>query len=343
VDATAGFQARFSWDKSLTPQTHLGRYARAQAAGPRAEKLAAILDGVERNHSILSTGTGEVKNGHVVTHEYSGDYNEGFIFWNSSTPSLDLIAGQKDVAEAMDALVKAASGSTERERLGYLAGHVGFLVPYTEAWVLAQKIQAVLKDAAEAKKAGNADAARDKVRAEAVPAWLKLAAEVRRVMLIYQGIVATRNDLGQLASMHNKFVRLALHRLPLSIAEYLGEIPPEMDRAVADATRVNPAAPARLIVPTRPSMLGKGESVRVVLIAAGVDNPGEVALHVRPRGASEWKTVPAKLAGRRTYEATLGPFDGAPLMEYYASAMIGSRRVTAPVEAPRDTYWLTLA
>ena len=107
----------------------------------------------------------------------------------------------------------------ERERLQYLAKHVGFLVPYADSWVLARQVQKTLDAAAELKKDGKAEEAREKVRTNAVPAWLKLAPNVRRAMLDYQSIVANRNELGQLASMHNKYVRLALYRLRLSMKE----------------------------------------------------------------------------------------------------------------------------
>ena len=43
VDPTAIYQARFSWDKSLTPEAHFAHYAGTQASGPRAEKLGRIL------------------------------------------------------------------------------------------------------------------------------------------------------------------------------------------------------------------------------------------------------------------------------------------------------------
>jgi hypothetical protein len=344
VDATAGFQARFSWDKALTPATHFRNYARTQAAGPRVERLAAILTGVDKDQPILSTGGDQVKDGHVVTSEYSGDYGEGFQYWNKSTPSPELLAAQKKVAAALAALVEGGQSAAERERLAYLSRHVEFLVPYADAWVLAQELQKVLNAAQELRAAGKKDEAGEKVRAEGVPLWLKLAPDVRAAMLLYQGIVATRNDLGQLASMHNKFVRLALYRFRLSLQEYLGELPPETEKLFAEVTRPDPKAPVRLIAPTRPGMLRKGEKVHIMLVAAGSGAVSEVTLHTRLYGAGEWKAAPARLMGRRTYEVTLGPFDAAaPLAEYYASARVGNRAVTAPPDAPAGSYFVTVS
>ncbi|MGE5644233.1 MAG: hypothetical protein ACM336_00440 [Acidobacteriota bacterium] len=338
VEATAVYQSRFSWDKSLTPDAHYERFARAQAAGARSPKLARVLADADRNHKLLSTGTDEIENGHVVTREYSGDYTEGFTFWNKYEPSPELLASQKEVAAALDEIAAGAQSPAERERLQYLARHVGFLVPYADSWVLARRIQETLDAAAGLKKAGNVEGAREKVRTEAVPAWLKLAPNVRRAMLDYQSIVANRNELGQLASMHNKYVRLALYRLRLSMKEYLGELPPETESLFKEVTQPDAAAPARLFISTRPTLLGKGERVRLTIVAPSGPAPAAVTLRVRPRGGV-WTSAPAKLVGRRTYEAVLGPFAPGPeLADYYATA----GTITAPAGAPGQFYTVTL-
>ena len=158
-------------------------------------------------------------------------------------------------------------------------------------------------------------------------------------MLHYQSIIATRNDLGQLASMHNKFVRLALYRLPLSIQEYLGEMPAQMQALFKEVTLPDTSAPARLIIPTRPTLLREGESVRIMAIAAGPADPGPVALHLRPRGQTKWEIRAAKLMGRRTHQVALGPFPRAAiLVDYYLS----SGRLVSPPDAPRDCYSVTI-
>ena len=338
VDPTAGFQARFSWDKGLTPRAHYAAYARTQAAAPRAAALAETLDAADRDHRLLSTSSGETKDGHTVTREYSGDYTEGFTFWNDYEPSPELLRSQQETVAALGAIAAQARTPFEGERLQYLARHVGFLAPYSEAWILARRIQRALNQAAELKVSGKVEEAREKVRAEAVPLWLKLAPEVRRAMLDYQGIVSNRTELGQLASMHNKFVRLALVRLRLSMKEYLGELPPEVETLFNKVSEPDASAPARLFLATRPTLLGAGERVRVTIVAPGAEAVRDVALHVRPRGGA-WSRTAAKLAGRRTYEAVLGPFAPGPeLAEYYAAA----GEVTAPAGAPGQFYTVTL-
>jgi hypothetical protein len=118
--------------------------------------------------------------------------------------------------------------------------------------------------------------------------------------------------------MHNKFVRLALYRLPLSIKEYLGATPPEIEQAFAEATRRDGEAQGRVFLPTRPTLLSKGESLRITIVAL---ETGPVVLNYRPAGSKNWKRTAAKLTGRKTYEAVLGPFTGSVgWVEYYASA-----------------------
>lgn len=330
VDPTAGFQARFSWDRELKPAAYYQAYARTQAAGERAPRLAVVLAETDRDRKLLSTFTGTFKDGHAVTHAFSGDYNEAFTFWSKYEPDGAVVQSQQQVLAALAALSAGADSAVERERLAYLAGHVAFLVPYAESWTLAHRLQGVLDRAAEVKKSGGTPAAAALVRSEGVPLWLQLAPRVRAAVLEFQRIVATRNDLGTLASMHNKFVRLALVRLRLSLREYLGELPPETETLLAQVTAPDDSAPARIILPTRPGLLARGEQVAISLVVP--HGAAAVMLHTRALGA-RWTVRPAQPAGRRTWRAQLGPFDPAGrLLEYYGSAG----------DLHTEHYWITL-
>jgi hypothetical protein len=336
VDPTAGFQARFSWDAGLKPSAYYAAYARTQAGGERAVRLGSILAEADRGGQLLSTNTGEKSGGHAVQHEFSGDYSESFQYWQPYHPSDRIMSSQKQVAGELRAIADQAAGATERERLEYLTKHVEFLVPYAEAFNLAHSMDRILKDCAEMKKAGHIDEAGDTVRDECVPLWLKLAPRVRRVMLDYQSIVATRNDLGQLASMHNKLVRLALVRMRLSMREYLGELPAEVEQMYAQAIAPDGKMAARIFLPTRPTLFTNQETVRLTIVVPGMEEIRSVAVHTRMRGG-EWISKPAKLVQRRTYEAVLGPFAGmAEYVEYYATAALAGRAdpiATLPVSA----------
>ena len=155
-------------------------------------------------------------------------------------------------------------------------------------------------------------------------------------MLDYQSIVATRNDLGQLASMHNKLVRLALIRMRLSMREYLGELPAEVENLHAQVIAPDNNMAARIFLPTRPTLFGNQETVRLTIIVPGLENVRSVAVHTRLRGGG-WISKPANLVQRRTYQATLGAFADRPeYVEYYATATLAGRSdpiATLPVSA----------
>ena len=329
VDPTAGFQARFSWDAGLKTSDYYAAYARTQAGGDRAAKLGSILAEADHNGELLSTNPGETSDGHAVQHEFSGDYNEGFLYWSPYHPLDRVMSSQKQVANGLRAIADQAASANERERLEYLTKHVEMLVPYSEAFTLAHIMDRILKDCAEMKQAGHGDEAADTVRDECVPLWLKVAPLVRQVMLDYQSIVATRNDLGQLASMHNKLVRLALVRLRLSMREYLGELPAEVEQMYAKVIASDDTMAARIFLPTRPTLFGPHETARLTIVVPGVEEIRSVAINTRLRGAG-WISKQTKLVQRRTYEAQLGPFDGAAeYVEYFATATLAGR--TEPI------------
>lgn len=346
MDINAGFQSRFSWNRELQPSQYYSSYARALARPHAAEKLAAVLDETDRDRRILCSFTGEIKDGHHQIHEYSGDYNEAFQFWNGYEPPQAIKDTQKEVAAALRALTDSAAG-LERERLNYLARHVEFLVPYAESWSLAFRLHQVLQQAAELKKQGSVEGARQKVATEGVPLWVKLAPLVREAILDFQAIVSTRNDLGTLASIHNKYERLALFRLRASMKEFLGELPPETEKLFEAVRRPDANAPSHVFVPTRPTILEAGEQVRIRAVAPGGKTAPHVTLYTRPAGANIWRAGEMKLAGRRTFEGQIDTSSASgSLLDYYVQAGFTSgatkRLVTAPVGAPSRYYTLTL-
>ena len=346
MDVDAGFQADNSWNKGVTPTQFFQHFASAQAREPRASALAKTLEDMDRDRLLLCTWTGEVKNGHSVIQEYSGDYDEGFQFWGTNEPSDSVKKSQAEVARQLRVLTEAASGPAERERLNYLARFVGFLVPYTDSWSLAQRLHLKLQQAQDLNNQNKKDDARRLIASEGVPLWLQLAPKVREVFLNYQEIVSTRNDQGQLASMHNKYERLALYRLPASMKEFLGELPPEVERSFAESRQPDANVLPRAFVPTRPTVLRKGERVRITAVAPGTGRVARVTLHTRTKDSQNWVASPMSLLQRRTYSSDLEWRQGTPLADYYIAAEIeqgGAKTiVTCPPEAPNRYHTLTL-
>lgn len=353
MDINAGFQSRYSWESPYTAEEHYQKYAQALVRQPAAKKVAQILNEADRDRRILCTFTGEIKDGHHQTHEYSGDYNEAFQYWNGYEPSMEVKESQTKVAADLRALT-APAWTAEGERLNYITRHVEFLIPYSEAWSAAFALHKVLEKAAALKKDSKADEARDAVLREGIPLWLKLAPLVRESFAAVQDYVTTRNDLGTLASMHNKYERLALFRLRASMKEYLGQLPPEVEKLYEEVHRPIATSTPRLFIPTRPTLLRQGESVRIFAVA--VEHPThahEVRLFTRLSGASQWVSSPMKHVGRQTYQGELkAPPGGSTFLDYFVRATardagvhphLGDRSLSAPREAPGHFYTVTLA
>ena len=139
----------------------------------------------------------------------------------------------------------------------------------------------------ERRSQGDAAGAATVVRQEGVPLWMEILQHARAAVLSFQHTVATRNDLGMLASIHNKFVRIATFRFRASLLEFLDELPPEAEAAYAAALAPDTELLAAVFVPTRPTRLAPGETVTVTAIAPGqleVVDVGLLLAEARQRG-----------------------------------------------------------
>ena len=343
VDPTATYFVRAAWDRELTAAAHYRAFCSTQASGERAETMANLLDDCDEHHAISSTFLGTYsKDGYSNTLAISGDYTQAFTFWTDH-PDLSVLPKQKEIAHRFRELTAQAASPLERNRIGYFSGFVNFLVPYCDAYEIAHKLNAVLNQAVDLRAAGKNEPARAMVTEQGVPLWLTMAPLVRQTMIEYQAVIATRNGQGQLASMQNKFVRLALERLRLSIKEFLGELPPEM--AVAYTATVSPegANPHRIFIPTRPSLLKPGESLRIFVVALGQQETAGVKLQTRRQGTQQWTTSTASHAGRGVFTAQLGPFPrGTGGVEYYTTASSTSGLLSDPPQAPENLYRLSI-
>jgi len=342
VDPTATYFSRAGWDSDLTASAHYQNFCSTQASGARSATLSKLFDDCDERHAISSTFLGTYdKSGFANRVEITGDYSEAFNY-GSNEPDLTVLSEQRVTAERFRQLVAQADSSLERDRIGYFSGFVSFMVSYCDAYELAHKIDLVLKRAVDLRAAGQRDQARSLVSQECVPLWLKMAPLVRQTMLDFQAVIATRNDQGQLASMQNKLVRIALDRVRLSIKEFLETLPVEMDQAYAAAISPVGANPRRLFIPTRPSILKPGETVRIFIVAPGQEVV-DVKLQTRRQGTKQWQSSVAAHAGRSVYTASLGPFkseDGA--IEYYANAPGGSQPLSDQRQAPANFYTLNI-
>jgi hypothetical protein len=146
--------------------------------------------------------------------------------------------------------------------------------------------------------------------------------------------------------MHNKYERLALYRLRASMKEFLGKLPPETERLFAEVRQPDVKATPRVFVPTRPTVLRKGENVRISAVVAGAGQVARVTLFTRCKDSDKWNLFPMSLIRRRTYAGEIQWQEASPLMHYYVQAEIEAGEVretlTSPSEAPARFCTVTL-
>jgi len=336
VDPTATFFAKAGWDRRLTSRSHYRRYARGVASASRSDALGALLDACDRGGALLSTYRGERdKQGHARYQEFAADYHEAFKYWQNEPPP-GPIARQRATAARFAALADASPAGGERDNLSYLAGFVGFLVPYCDAYRNAHSLHQLLGRAGDMRLRGRMVEAQALVLKEALPLWLSLLPQVRAAVLKFQVIIATRGDLGQLASMQNKLVRLACHRLRLSLEEFVGPLPAEAV-AQCEAALAPAVEQRRIFFPTRPSLLCGGETLRLYIEAPG-HMPGDPLLFFSRVAGGTWDAVPARHEGRCVYAAQLGPFDpAAHIVEYRAASLPRTSAAAETISSPTHT------
>ena len=134
-------------------------------------------------------------------------------------------------------------------------------------------------------------------------------------------------------------------RLRLSMKEFTGELPEEVERLFHEVRKRDATAFARVFIPTRPSASAPGEKVRIFAVAPGGSSAPRLKLFLRRATSEEWQSFPMEPAGRRTFvkEIEAGKTD-SPLLEYYVEATFSgsNHKLTAPAGAPQQSYAITL-
>jgi hypothetical protein len=305
ADPVASYMARRSWHRHLSLEQHYTALARTHASPERAGDVRQWFLETDRERKILCTWTGEQGNdGHAKVQEFSPDFNEGFrVDWNYDV-SDDFVQAQHEHVERLGDLMRQATHALERERLAYWYAQTAFVDHYARAWQQGRALHTLLLQATSFRASSPSDAAQ-LVTTRALPHWIKLLGHTRDAMLAYQRGVLTRQDLGTLASLQNKFVRIATHRFRLWLLEFLDAIPERAEQAYRDCLDDDSSLEPTLLVLTRPTRLAVGEQVCWHAITLGVDAPESVELRWRPVGQQHWQHQAMSLQGRRTYQGLL--------------------------------------
>lgn len=337
VDPVATYQARRSWDADLEPAAHYQQYAHTQAAGDRAVALGNLLARIDGERSLLSTWTGEKSpDGHALYKDFAGDYGEAFTVESGHQIPERLLAAQLEVIHELEQLLQQATTPRERERLGYLHGQIGFLDPYARAWRAGVELHTLIKDQVARCERGEQELAHIDIGERGIALWIALLGYVREAVLAFQHTVSTRNDLGMLASLHNKLVRIATFRLRESLLEFLDPLPDGAQQALDDALAPDNQLAATVIVPTRPTRLRPGEAIEITAIAPGALETVGAELLWRRIGARAWEREAMQCAGRRTYTYRLTmPPDVDLGIEFCVEATFAASPEPLRVRAPQ--------
>jgi len=333
IDPNANYLARSCWGSPPEPERHYILYACTQAHGERARKLGQILLSADREHRLLSTWTGVVgEDGHHVTREPAGDYSEAFRPDSMDEIPSELLDSQAEVCRLVSELLSEASGPVERERLGYWEAHLRFLDRYARALRVARELQGIIRSHADRPET---------VSRQGLERWRQLLRLVREAVLPFQRALATRHDLGTLASIQNKLVRIACWRLGESLREVLGDLPPDVERCRDDCLAPDPDLEAQLVVPTRPTRASPGEVVKVSAIAAGTREPVEVRLRWRRVGEESWCEQRLHHVSRRTFAGQLQvPWDAEAGLEYVLEGAFAGYPEPLTLRVPGDGCYM---
>ncbi len=286
MDIDAGFQSANSWDKGVAPSKFFLRYSATQAREPRAAELATILEDTDRERKILCTGTGKMKDGHSETHAFSGDYAEAFAFWEDHDPPESVMKSQAEVGQQLRALTDAASSPAEHERLNYLTRFVEFLTPYSESWILAHILHLKLQNGKrfEEGQQGRRSSPAHPFRGRAVVA--ATCAEGPRGFSAISGNRQHARRSGATGVDAQQVRAAGLDRLRASMKEFLGELPPEVERTFAQVREADAKAATRAFIPTAANGASAGRAHRDKRCGCGAEKlSGPHCLRVvrRPR------------------------------------------------------------
>ena len=141
--------------------------------------------------------------------------------------------------------------------------------------------------------------------------------------------VNTPGELGTIANleMHNLACRDLLGQYDAPIAAALGR--PVEPVSLRKDYRGEP----RVIVPTKRSLLTRGEPLRVRAMVLSADPVEEVVLRFREPGRRSWQQAAMPQLGRGVYEVTLPADRLGDGIEYYVQAVTGGKKIVFPATA----------
>ena len=182
----------------------------------------------------------------------------------------------------------------------------------------------------EIKKESDPGKQKGLARGTALPIRQELIGQVADAHQFLLSAITTTGGMGTVANWQQHLLPNLLIKPGEELAKILGENLPE-DACLPTSYD----GPARMIVPTARTSLMTGEDLRLRVIVLGRERPEKGALHWRPLGTGEFKTVALRHVARSVYSAYIPASRiGHNDIEYYVQASVGASTVRFPATAP---------
>lgn len=282
-------------------------YARANFGQSVAIPLAELLAGID-GLNMPQVSEWEAGPGSIIVNKTP---------WESVRKDFEFV-------DQMAALRSKVVGAGNLDRFDY------WLQTYQAASAMAEAgcLRAELDQAMEAKKWQAALSLR-----------IELARLWTQIMTLQTSIVRTPGELGTIANLEHQTRgrRQFVAGHDEELVKALGRpLPPEA------APGEVYTGPAQLILPTVRSMVVRGETLKLKIIALDQQPVQSVKVHVRPLAGDTWREIPAQHVGRAVYAATLPAAQDD--FEYGVSAVTASgERLIWPPTAPKINQTVVVA
>ena len=289
-----------------------GDWARANFGPEVAEEAAALFVAIDNNIPLPSTWAG-------LNGQGAGGLKPDSRPW-------EFVSREYAFADEFANLRPAVRGAANLERFDFWCNQLLYARATAKARCAWGRLQVVMK-AARAEK----DPVKRKalVEEKVLPRYRELVASVGEA---YRLLLATVTDIGGIQTVlnwegHNDL--LGIKKTGSEVSKILG--------APLPADAVAPAeyqGEPRLIVPTKRTVLEKGESLRLKVIVLDNRPVASAALRWRPLGRGEFRRIQLTHVGRGVYRVSV-PAPQADIEYYIDAGTAGGESLRWPVTAPQ--------
>ncbi len=240
------------------------------------------------------------------------------------------VAPRYAFVEEMAALRPKINGAGSLERFDWWLGSFRYLRAVAEIGCLRGRLDLLV----ERIEAEPDEVTRGRLaREEALPIRRDLTRSWERLMGLQLAVVSTPGGMGTIANLeqHVRGHTRLLSAHDEKLEAWSGEPLPAHAQPSTGY-----AGPTRILVPTRRSQVGEGESLRLKVIVLSSHPPERAELWWRPLGRGEFQSMALEHRARGVYAATLSPARGVAL-EYFVEVETREVEIVRwPATAPRS-------